>query len=121
MNQITEIEKNRTIDSFFGTLRSKLIHETQYEKPVGDCNRVGQLAVADVRLCLQYEPHVEGNKAMDTQARLIASHMRFAYSVPIHRQYFRSGYPSEPMLAEVRPFYYFQFLFFLQRLSDLTS
>jgi len=26
--------------------------------------------------------------------------MRFAYSIPDHREYLRSGYPSEPLLAE---------------------
>ncbi|KAH7906534.1 hypothetical protein BJ138DRAFT_621877 [Hygrophoropsis aurantiaca] len=54
--------------------------------------------VLDVLLMLDYESlrqvaHVQ-------QATLVESHMRIAYSVPSHREYFRSGYSSEPILAE---------------------
>ena len=31
---------------------------------------------------------------------LVASHMRIAFSIPAHREYMRSGTPSEPILAE---------------------
>ena len=34
------------------------------------------------------------------EAGLVESHMRIAYSIPDHREYLRSGYPSEPLLAE---------------------
>ncbi|KIM92246.1 hypothetical protein PILCRDRAFT_324 [Piloderma croceum F 1598] len=34
------------------------------------------------------------------EAELVTSHMRIAFSVPKDREYFRSGYPSEPLLAE---------------------
>lgn len=40
---------------------------------------------------------------MTKQADMVASHFRIAYSVPVHREYLRSGYSSEPLLAEVRP------------------
>lgn len=94
---------DRSISSFLGVVRSKLLYEMNHGKPLQKCSALGRLAVVDVRLCLEYEPHVEGNRAMDTQARLVESHMRLAYSVPRHRQYLCSGYSSEPMLAEVRP------------------
>ncbi|KAH7908450.1 hypothetical protein BJ138DRAFT_1157601 [Hygrophoropsis aurantiaca] len=55
-------------------------------------------AVLDVLLMLDYEPLRE--KARVQQATLVESDMRIAYSVPNHREYFRSGYPSEPILAE---------------------
>lgn len=43
---------------------------------------------------------------MEVQAKLVANHMRIAYSFPAHRRYFVTGYPSEPLLAEVRPSFY---------------
>lgn len=88
------------------TIRSKLIDGPDCTIYASDCSDLGQLAVADVRLSLQYEPNLEMSQSLDTQAKLVASHMRIAYSVPAHREYIRSGYPSEPILAEVRPSIY---------------
>lgn len=58
-----------------------------------------RLAALDVRLCFDYETR----KAISTnyEATLIANHMRLAYSAPTERQFIRSGYSSEPILAEV--------------------
>jgi hypothetical protein len=55
-------------------------------------------AVVDVRLMLDYEPRREASRLFE--AELVAGHMRMAYSVPQSREYLRSGYPSEPLLAE---------------------
>lgn len=55
-------------------------------------------ALADIRVSLVYEPSRE--KTYDELSTLVASHMRTAYTVPGHREYMRSGYPSEPILAE---------------------
>lgn len=52
----------------------------------------------DIRLMLDYEPRRQ--LARDRESELVASHMRIAYSVPQSREYMRSGYPSEPILAE---------------------
>lgn len=82
-------------------MRGKLLSDNDITKPPEQYTELGRLAVVDVRLSIEYEPLVEGNKSMHYQAQLIASHMRIAYSVPAHREYFRSGYPSEPILAEV--------------------
>ena len=57
------------------------------------------LAIADVRLCFDYEPTRSKNENIVND--LVASHMRTVFSMPSHREYFRSGYPSEPILAEV--------------------
>ncbi|KAH7918081.1 hypothetical protein BV22DRAFT_1134873 [Leucogyrophana mollusca] len=54
--------------------------------------------ILDVLLCLDFEPSREAAKARQTE--LVASHMRTAFSVPSDRSYLRSGYPSEPILAE---------------------
>ena len=56
-----------------------------------------ELAVLDVRLLLDYEHSAE---AWLREEELVESGMRIAYSVPRHRQYMYSGYPSEPILAE---------------------
>lgn len=69
-----------------------------------ECDKLGRLAVADVRLNLQYEPNLKKIQVLDVQEKLVASHMRIVYSFPAHRMYFDSGYPSEPVLAEVRAF-----------------
>lgn len=56
-----------------------------------------QLAALDIRLLLNFE---RSEIAMDKEAELVESRMRIAYSVPKHRRYMYSGYPSEPVLAE---------------------
>lgn len=68
-------------------------------QPAGKSNSLPCLAVADVRLCLDYLLVDEG---YETERALIASHMRIAYSAPAHRNHICSGYPSEPVLASVR-------------------
>ena len=55
-------------------------------------------AVLDVLLTLDFEPRHQA--AYDREAKLVAGHMRIAFSVPKDREYLRSGYPSEPLLAE---------------------
>jgi len=53
--------------------------------------------VLDIRLLLDFEPTFSGRGAEND---LVASRMRTAHSVPAHREYMRSSYPSEPVLAE---------------------
>ena len=55
-------------------------------------------AVLDVLLNLDFEPRRQA--AYDREAKLVAGHMRIAFSVPKDREYLRSGYPSEPLMAE---------------------
>ena len=88
-------------DSFIDMLRGKLINSQLVDSSPADLADIACLAVVDVRLCLEYAALVEGNRAMQTAADLVATHMRYAYSVPQHREYLRSGYSSEPLLAEV--------------------
>ncbi|KZS99725.1 uncharacterized protein LAESUDRAFT_732934 [Laetiporus sulphureus 93-53] len=56
------------------------------------------LAALSTRLLLEFEPARELARKMEVE--LVESNLRIAYSVPKHREYFRSGYPSEPILAE---------------------
>jgi len=53
------------------------------------------LAVVDVLLTLDFEPRRQVTR--NQEAKLVASHMRIAFSAPKDR---RSGYPSKPQLAE---------------------
>ena len=78
--------------------RSKLSGKPSYDHDALPSDTAA-LAVADVRLCLDYEPIRSQDE--NIFADLVASHMRTIFSVPSHREFFRSGYPSEPILAEV--------------------
>ncbi|THH04277.1 hypothetical protein EW146_g10218 [Bondarzewia mesenterica] len=77
--------------------RSKLICDTDVDESFDHSSAAARLAVADVRLCLDYEP---GQQNQMIVAELVTSHMRMVYSVPKHGQYMHSGYSSEPLLAE---------------------
>lgn len=52
-------------------------------------------AVLDIALNLDYEPLREPT----LQADLTAKHLRTAFLTPNHREYFYSGYPSEPIVS----------------------
>lgn len=56
------------------------------------------LAILDVVLSLSYEDRQENVNT--TLSTMVARHMRIAYSIPVHRRYMQSGFPSEPILAE---------------------
>ncbi|PCH41890.1 hypothetical protein WOLCODRAFT_137608 [Wolfiporia cocos MD-104 SS10] len=56
-----------------------------------------RLAILSTRLLLDMSAT---QAAVKMEARMVEANMRVAYSVPAHRKYLRSGYPSEPILAE---------------------
>ena len=58
----------------------------------------GKLAVIDSAITLNYEPLQERNRALHEE--LVSGHARIIFAIPKHREYMRSGYPSEPILAE---------------------
>ena len=78
--------------------RAKLVASREIDSSYDTFSRAARLAVLDVQLSLDFEPRRE--KVQIEEASLVESHMRFAYSIPDHREYLRSGYPSEPLLAE---------------------
>ena len=57
-----------------------------------------RLAVVDILFNLDFEP--QHQVTCDREVQLVASHMRITFWVPKEREYFRSGYPSKPLLAE---------------------
>ncbi|PCH41897.1 hypothetical protein WOLCODRAFT_137609 [Wolfiporia cocos MD-104 SS10] len=56
-----------------------------------------RLAILGTRLLLDLSAT---QTAVKMEARMVETNMRVAYSVPAHREYLRSGYSSEPILAE---------------------
>lgn len=58
----------------------------------------GVTSILDVLLTFAFEPDCV--RTDDIEAEMVKSHMRIVYSIPEHRAYSRSGYPSEPLLAE---------------------
>jgi hypothetical protein len=57
-----------------------------------------QLALVDVRLCLDYETGIPASQKL--QEELVAHHMRTAFSVLKDGTVVESGYPSEPILVQ---------------------
>lgn len=78
--------------------RAKLVASREIDSSYDAFSRAARLAVLDAQLSLDFEPRRE--KVQIEEASLVESHMRVAYSIPDHREYLRSGYPSEPLLAE---------------------
>ncbi|KAK0229882.1 hypothetical protein EDD85DRAFT_849935 [Armillaria nabsnona] len=91
--------------------RSKLTHKnrgphssfpihggTAPAQPVGQLEEVVQMALVGIRVMIEFAPRRE--KARRLQEEMVKGHMRIAFSVPLHREYMRSGHPSEPILAE---------------------
>jgi hypothetical protein len=78
--------------------RAKLVASRAIDSSYDTFPRVARMAVLDVQLSLDYEPRRE--RVQIEEAGLVESHMRIAYSIPNDREYLRSGYPSEPLLAE---------------------
>lgn len=88
----------RMKDEVIKMAQMKLTRRHDIGDSVDSLSEDAYTAILDVRLMFDYEPGHQA--AQDTQANLVASHMRIAYSVPKSREYIRSGYSSEPILAE---------------------
>ncbi len=78
--------------------RAKLVASREIDFSYDTFSRAARLAVLDIQLSLDFELRLE--KVQIEEASLVESHMWAAYSIPDHREYLRSGYPSEPLLAE---------------------
>jgi hypothetical protein len=76
--------------------QSKLIGRRDIAKFVNDKRSV--LAALSTRLLLDFEPKRDSVRKFEME--LVKGNMRIAYIVPSHREYVRSGTPSEPILAE---------------------
>jgi hypothetical protein len=90
--------KDQILPDIVDLARAKLICDSNISVPYTTVKHAAVTAVLDVLLTLDFEPRRQ--VAHIREAELVASHMRIAFSVPKDRGYIRSGYPSEPLLAE---------------------
>jgi hypothetical protein len=91
-------DEDRILSLIIDLARAKLICRQKIACKVSEISETASTAVLDVLINLDFEPRREAARRLE--ADLVASHMRTAFSVPKHREYLRSGYPSEPILAE---------------------
>jgi hypothetical protein len=61
-------------------------------------DRDSTFAAMSTRILIDVEPRRQAGRALESA--LVHSHLRTVYSVPEHREYMRTGTPSEPILAE---------------------
>lgn len=92
------LEASQLHTEILALARAKLVASREINNRYDTFSPAARLAVLDSQLSLDFEPRRE--KVQIEEAALVESHMRFAYSVPDHQEYLRSGYPSEPLLAE---------------------
>ncbi|CAE6508121.1 unnamed protein product [Rhizoctonia solani] len=62
-----------------------------------------RLAALSVRIGITFESVTQASREMES--RQVESHMRIVYAIPEHREYMRTGSPSEPILAEAAASY----------------
>ncbi|THH03138.1 hypothetical protein EW145_g6499 [Phellinidium pouzarii] len=86
----------RMSDSIVDLARSKLTGVTRPDS-VFSSGSV-QLAVLSIRLLPDFD--LTRADSRRTLMNLVQNHMAIAYSIPQHRETLRTGYPSEPILAE---------------------
>ncbi|KAI6101678.1 hypothetical protein EDD17DRAFT_1786370 [Pisolithus thermaeus] len=91
----TGADKSEFAEKIMALARAKLVHSSDIGAEQSD---LAMLAILDVLITIDYEPRLD--LAHKCEMDMIASHMRIAFSIPQHRSYTRSGYPSEPFLAE---------------------
>ncbi|CAE6496083.1 unnamed protein product [Rhizoctonia solani] len=63
-----------------------------------DKSKASDLAAIGVRVGITFDPRNQSSRMMEAQ--LVESHMRVVYAIPEHREFMRTGSPSEPILAE---------------------
>jgi hypothetical protein len=90
-NRFTAINGHANADRIISIAEYKILNNTSLTPD-------GKLAAMSIRLHLELEPQRDASRELANG--LVASHMRMAYSIPKHREYMRSGTPSEPILAE---------------------
>ena len=62
-----------------------------------DAQPIGKLAAIDVILNINYDNRIANRNIQET---MVTRHARLVYAIPSHREYMRTGYSSEPLLAE---------------------
>lgn len=93
-------DKGDILPEIVDLARSKLLchHKINLKHTDRELEAAALTAVLNMLLTLDFESQCEVGH--DREAAMVASHMRIAFSVPHDCAYLRSGYPSEPILAE---------------------
>ncbi|KAK0481268.1 hypothetical protein IW261DRAFT_1334340, partial [Armillaria novae-zelandiae] len=68
-------------------------------KSVEELKEIVETTAVGIRVMIEFSPQRE--KARRLQEEMATGHMRIAFSIPSHREYMRSGHPSEPILAKM--------------------
>jgi hypothetical protein len=95
-NQDKDVEA--LLRNMMNLARKKLLCSNDINATPRNHSQMARIAILDVLITIDYEPRRVSTHQFEME--LIASHMRTAFSAPDHRLYVRSGYPSEPFLAE---------------------
>ncbi|CUA71733.1 DNA-directed RNA polymerase subunit beta [Rhizoctonia solani] len=64
---------------------------------------VSKLVAIGIRVGIEFDSRTRSSRRME--AKHVESHMRVIYAIPKHREYMRTGTPSEPILAEAAALY----------------
>lgn len=96
-SQSSEVNPSKE-DTLLMFARSKLLRNNSPRQSRSKFSHTAQTAVLDVRIMLSYEANRTSARLHEME--LVANHMRTVYSIPKDREYLRSGYSSEPILAE---------------------
>ena len=91
-------DREQLLEDMMKLARTKLLCSNHIHSPPEQHSHIARIAILDVLITIDYEPRRESTHQFEME--LIASHMRTAFSAPDHRLYVRSGYPSEPFIAE---------------------
>ena len=97
--EVNKGDGSRSEEGVIEFAETKLICAASIVKLDEPERRAAELAILGVRLLPSIEP-VRRAPSQNVEEYLVERNMRVAYSVPQHRQYMRSGYSSEPILAE---------------------
>lgn len=61
-------------------------------------SEMARMAALGIRVILEYDTARESSRAFED--KLVESYLRIVFAVPSHREFMRTGSPSEPLLVE---------------------
>ncbi|KAH7911650.1 hypothetical protein BJ138DRAFT_1100885 [Hygrophoropsis aurantiaca] len=91
------LRAGEAISGIIDVARAKLLNSRDFAVKYDAAEPIALNAVVDTLLMLDYARSPSGAAR---QAALVEKHLRMLFSVPAHRNYMETGYPSEPLLAE---------------------
>ncbi|CUA71726.1 PH and SEC7 domain-containing protein 1 [Rhizoctonia solani] len=95
-NQPKLYQKTKIVDDIMKFAVDKLTAGAPERAPESE------LAAPSVRIGISFD---STTLAREAESRQVEAHMRIIYAVPVHREFMRTGYSSEPILAEAAAVY----------------